>query len=98
MCVGSFIFCPNKKSLEGKYKGRRLHGRPRHRWDDNIEMDLKEIAWEGMDEINKAEDMDKWRGDVNMVMDLEVLYSAVNRLIWRRCQIEELHIFVFRMY
>jgi hypothetical protein len=36
-------------------------------------MDLKEIAWEGMDEINLAKDTDKWRGVVNMAMELEVL-------------------------
>jgi hypothetical protein len=24
-------------------------GRPRHRWEDNIKMDLEEICWEGMD-------------------------------------------------
>ena len=49
--VGSFILHLNKNSSEGKYEGRRLHGRPRHRWEDNIEMDLKEMGWEGMDEI-----------------------------------------------
>jgi hypothetical protein len=25
-------------------KGKRLHGRPRHRWEDNIKMDLKEVG------------------------------------------------------
>jgi hypothetical protein len=29
-------------------KGRVL-GRPRHRWDDNLEMDLKGIGWEDVD-------------------------------------------------
>ena len=36
-------------------------------------MDLKEIVWEGTDEINLAEDTDKWRGVVNTVMDHEAL-------------------------
>ena len=29
--------------LVGKPKGKRPLGRPRHRWEDNIKMDLKEI-------------------------------------------------------
>jgi hypothetical protein len=93
MYFGSFIFHQNKNSLEGKYERRR----PRHRWENNIVMDLEEIAWEGMDEINLAEDTDKWRGVVNVVMDLEVLLCAVSHLVWRRRQIVELHIFGFRM-
>jgi len=27
------------KILVGKPEGKRLHGRPRHRWEDNIRMD-----------------------------------------------------------
>jgi hypothetical protein len=32
--------------LVGKSEGRRSLERPRHRWDDNIKMDLKEGGWE----------------------------------------------------
>jgi hypothetical protein len=32
-----------------KYEGKRLLGRPRHRWEVNIKLDLKEIGWAGMD-------------------------------------------------
>jgi hypothetical protein len=39
MYVGSFIFHPKKNSLEEKYEGRKLPGRPRHMWEDNIDMD-----------------------------------------------------------
>jgi hypothetical protein len=39
------------KVLVGKHKGKRLLGRPRHRWEDGIRMDLREIGWEGMDWI-----------------------------------------------
>jgi hypothetical protein len=35
--------------LVGKPEGRRPLGRPRHRWEDNIKMDLREIGWDGMD-------------------------------------------------
>jgi hypothetical protein len=34
--------------LVGKPEGKRPLGRPRHRWVDNIKMDLREIGWDGM--------------------------------------------------
>jgi hypothetical protein len=33
------------KVLVGKPKGKRPLGRPRHRWEDWIRMDLREIGW-----------------------------------------------------
>jgi hypothetical protein len=33
----------------GKPEGNRLLGIPRHRWDSNIKMDLREIGWDNMD-------------------------------------------------
>jgi len=33
----------------GKHEGKRPLRRPRHRWEDNIRMNLREIRWEGMD-------------------------------------------------
>jgi hypothetical protein len=33
--------------LVGRPKGKRPLGRPRHRWDDNINMDLREIGIDG---------------------------------------------------
>jgi hypothetical protein len=33
------------KVLVGKPEGKRPLGRPRHRWDDGIRMDLTEIGW-----------------------------------------------------
>jgi hypothetical protein len=35
--------------LLGNPKVKRRLGRPRQRWEDNIKMDLREIAWRGMD-------------------------------------------------
>jgi hypothetical protein len=40
---------------------------------DNIEIDLREIGWDGMDWIDLAQDMDQWRALVNTVMNLRVL-------------------------
>jgi hypothetical protein len=39
---------------------------------DNIKLDLGEIVWSGMDWIGLAEDRDKWRALVNVVMNLRV--------------------------
>jgi hypothetical protein len=38
--------------LVGKPEIKRPLERPRHRWVDNIKMDIKEIGWGGMDWIN----------------------------------------------
>jgi hypothetical protein len=35
----------------GKPEGKRLLGRPRRRWVDNIKMDLREIGWDGEERI-----------------------------------------------
>jgi hypothetical protein len=35
--------------LVGKPEGRRPLGRPRHRWVDNIKIDLVEVGWGGVD-------------------------------------------------
>jgi hypothetical protein len=40
-------------------------GRPRHRPEDNIKMDLGEIVWSGVDWIHLIYDRDPWRALVN---------------------------------
>jgi hypothetical protein len=47
--------------LVGKPEGKRLLGRPRRRWVDDIKMDLEEIGRGGMDWIGLAQDRDKCR-------------------------------------
>jgi hypothetical protein len=37
------------KILVGKPKGKRPLERPRHKWVDNIAINLKETGWSGMD-------------------------------------------------
>jgi hypothetical protein len=37
------------RMLVGKPEGKRPLGRPRRRWVDNINIDLKEIGWNGVD-------------------------------------------------
>jgi hypothetical protein len=55
-----------------KPEGKRPLGRPRHRWVDNIKMDLRQIGWGAMDWIDLAQNRDQWRALVNIVMNLKV--------------------------
>ena len=45
--------------LVGKPEGKRLLGRPRHRWVDNIRTDLQEVGCGYMDWIGLAQDRDR---------------------------------------
>jgi hypothetical protein len=58
--------------LVGKPEGMRPLGRPRHRWKANIKMDLREVGWGGVDWIDLAQDRDRWRALMYMVMNLRV--------------------------
>ena len=59
--------------LVGKPEGKRPLGRPRLRWEDNIKMDLQDEGYSGMDWIELAQDRDRWRKLVTVVMNLRVL-------------------------
>jgi hypothetical protein len=56
----------------GKPEGKRPLGRPRHTWEDNCKMDLREIRWGGMDWIDITQDSGQWKAHMNMVMNLWV--------------------------
>jgi hypothetical protein len=56
--------------LVEKPEGNRPLGRLKRRWMDNINMDLGEIGWDGMDWIHLAQDRDQWRALVNTVNEL----------------------------
>jgi hypothetical protein len=56
----------------GKPEDKRLLGRTRNKWVDNIKMDLRGIGWNGMDWIDLAQNRDKRRVLVNTVMNLQV--------------------------
>jgi len=58
--------------LVGKPEGKRPCGRPRHRLENNIKMDLKEVGCGGIDWIDLAQDRDRWRAHVNAVMSIQV--------------------------
>jgi hypothetical protein len=60
------------KVLVGRPEGKRPLGRPRHRWEDNIKLDLREIGIDGANWIQVAQDRVHWRVFVNTVMNLRV--------------------------
>jgi hypothetical protein len=66
--------------LERKPEGKRPLGRPRHRREDNIKMDLQEGGCEGMDWIELAQDRDQWQALVNAERNLWIPQNAGNFL------------------
>jgi len=58
--------------LVGKPEGKIPLGRPQHRWEDNIKMDLQEVGCGGMNWIELAQGRDRWQALVNVVMNLWV--------------------------
>jgi hypothetical protein len=57
-CAGN-VACIGEKMnacrlLVGKPERKRQLGRPRHRWVDNVKMNLREIGWHCMDWIDLA--------------------------------------------
>ena len=52
----------------GKVEGKR----PRHRWEDNIKMELQEVGCGGIKWIEMAQDTDRWLALVKAVMNLRV--------------------------
>ena len=58
--------------LVGKQTGKSPLGRPRRRGVDNIRMDLQEVGCGYMDWIGLAQDRDRWRILVSVVMNLRV--------------------------
>jgi hypothetical protein len=71
------VSCMGEKSnafmiLVGKPERKRTLRRPTHRWENNINMDFREIGWDCVDWIDLAQDRGQWRALVNTVMNLQV--------------------------
>ena len=60
------------KVLVGKPEGKTPLRRPRHRWKDNIKMDLEEVGRGCVDWLELAQDRDRWRTLVSTVMNFLV--------------------------
>jgi hypothetical protein len=58
--------------LVGRPVGKRLLGRPRRRWEDNIKMNIQEVEWGGLEWICLTQDRDRWRALVNVIMNFRV--------------------------
>jgi len=56
----------------GKSEEKRPLGRLKHRWEDNIKMDLQEVGCGGMDWIDLAQDRARWQALVNAVMNFRL--------------------------
>ena len=59
--------------LVGKPEVKRPLGRHRHRWEDNIKMDLQEVGGSCGDWMELAQNRDRWRALVGTVRNLRVL-------------------------
>ena len=55
-----------------KLEGKRPLGRPRSRWEYNIKLNLQEVGCGGIDWIDLAQDRDRCRALVNVVMNFRV--------------------------
>ena len=56
------------KILTRKLTGKIPLGRPSHRWEDNIRIDLKEIGISMKNWVDLAQDRDYWRAFVNVAL------------------------------
>ena len=52
--------------------GKRLLGRPRRRWEDNIRMDLEEICINAGNWVDSTQNRNYWRPLVNAALNLRV--------------------------
>jgi hypothetical protein len=58
--------------LLGTPEGTTPFGRNRHKWEENIKIDLQEVGWGSMDWSDLAQDTDRCGVLVNVVMHLWV--------------------------
>jgi len=66
------------KTLVRKHEGKRPHGR--HRWEDNITMDLRKTGWKDVGWMHLAQVGDQLWPLVNMVMNHGIPLKAGNFL------------------
>jgi hypothetical protein len=63
---------PIYRILVGKPEGKRPLGRPRRKWVVNIKMDLRDIGWDDVNWIYRAQDRVQWRVLMNTELNLRV--------------------------
>ena len=60
------------KILTDKPTGKRLLGRPKRRWEDNIKIDLEKTGINAKNWVDSFQDRDYWRALVNAALNLRV--------------------------
>jgi hypothetical protein len=63
-------------NLDVKLEGKRLLGRARQSWDDNITIDVEEIGCESVDWVCLVQNRERWRNPVNTVITFLVPQNA----------------------
>jgi hypothetical protein len=58
--------------LVGKPEGKRSLRRPRHRWENNIKVDLMATGFGDVDCIHMPQDRNQWWALANVVMSIQV--------------------------
>ena len=59
-------------------EGKKTLGIPKRKWENNIKINLEEIGCEGVERIDLAQGMEKWRVDVKKLINLRFLLEAGN--------------------
>jgi hypothetical protein len=57
------------KVFVGKPEGKSSLGRPSHRWEDGIRIDVRETSWEDVECVQLSQDSGQWWAVVNAVMN-----------------------------
>jgi hypothetical protein len=58
--------------LVGRPEGKRQLGRPRRRWKDNVNMDLRETGIDGDNWIRLAQNGVQWRACLSTIINLRI--------------------------
>jgi hypothetical protein len=76
-CAGHVVRMGEKwnayRILVGRPKGKRPSGRHRRKWENNININFREIGWGLTDWIHLAQVREEWRELVNTVLKFRVL-------------------------
>jgi hypothetical protein len=67
---GLELLQPGRSARSKSLYRLRYPGSSKHRWEDNIKIDLREIGWEDVDWIHLAQNRDQWRALVNTVLEV----------------------------
>jgi hypothetical protein len=58
------------QTVNGTPEEKRPVRRPKSKWEDNIQMNHREIGWKDVHWVRLSQERDRWRALVNTVMKL----------------------------